>query len=333
MDTKTINNWSKYLPPDQTIWHGRSNGQQALRFHEIVKCIDLRQDKLNINDAEAFALIGFACDEGIKRNQGRPGASHGPAAFRKALANFPFPVTKNTQIYDVGNIICLDGDLEASQSALSEILESLFRQGVHPVLIGGGHEIAWGHYQGIINAHPKLDLAIVNIDAHLDLRPLQDGNKGTSGTSFLQIAEECRLNKRPFNYTCIGLQSLATTPNLYLQAENLKANIVHAEEIHLQGLNHCLFVLDELIRQHEAIYLTICLDVFAAPVAPGVSAPQPLGLYPWHVTAILRHLIASGKVISFDIAELSPAFDQNGVTANLAADLAATFLTRYDWQD
>ena len=53
------------------------------------------------------------------------------------------------------------------------------------IVIGGGHETAWGHFQGL--AHPNKDIAILNFDAHFDLRPLINGQLGSSGTPFRQI--------------------------------------------------------------------------------------------------------------------------------------------------
>ena len=61
--------------------------------------------------------------------------------------------------------------------------------------------------------------------------------------------------------------------------------------------------------------------VFAAPFAPGVSAVQPLGLYPWHVIPLARQLAASGKVLSYELSELSPRYDIDQRTARLAANL------------
>jgi formiminoglutamase (EC 3.5.3.8) len=40
-----------------------------------------------IPDAQGIALLGFVCDEGVRRNQGRTGAAEGPQAIRQALAN------------------------------------------------------------------------------------------------------------------------------------------------------------------------------------------------------------------------------------------------------
>lgn len=82
-----------------------------------------------------------------------------------------------------------------------------------------------------------------------------------------------------------------------------------------------------MITKKRAIYLTIDLDVFSSSYAPGVSAPQPLGLFPWHVIPILKKLTQTGKIVAFDICELNPRHDLEELTAKLSALLAVTFIT------
>ena len=53
--------------------------------------------------------------------------------------------------------------------------------------------------------------------------------------------------------------------------------------------------------------------------APGVSAPQSLGLDPEVVLPLLKHVLRTRKVRGFDICEISPRFDQDNTTANLGA--------------
>ena len=77
--------------------------------------------------------------------------------------------------------------------------------------------------------------------------------------------------------------------------------------------------LDEFIAQNDCIYLTICSDVFSSAFAPGVSAPQPFGLHPEIGLKLIKHIAGSKKVISFDIAEVLPRFDEDNRTAKLAA--------------
>lgn len=258
-------------------------------------------------------LLGFCCDEGVKRNNGRVGAVDGPSAFRKV----------NRHSYkDAGDIICKDGDLEAAQQELGEAVKKIVDKGNFPILIGGGHEIAYGHYLG----HPDYeDLAILNIDAHFDLRPLLDGNKGTSGTSFTQIGIDRKEKNLPFNYYCFGIQRRGNQPFLFEEAKRLSVDFLYADTIQSDPQKASNWI-EEIINRHERILLTICLDVFAQAFAPGVSAPQPLGLYPKDVIPVIELIAQSKKAIGLDVAELNPAYDQDGQTARLAGALMNLFL-------
>lgn len=307
MPTLTPSTLKHYIPPDRLIWQGRVD--EGKRFHQLVEPIDLRQQ---FKPNQKFALIGFACDEGVKRNSGRAGAKEGPKAFRQALAKLPSVIS----FHDVGDIVCDDGDLETAQEALGHVVGLLLSHGVFPFVVGGGHEVSWGHYLGIAETKKNQHLSIVNFDAHYDLRPLLNG-KGTSGTSFTQIKNH--IDK--FDYTCIGIQRYGNTDALKQRAKELGVNTVYAEDV-----DHELNPLDAVISRSQSIFLTVDLDVFATPFAPGVSAPQALGLTPSQIIKALEQLASSKKLVSFEIAELNPAYDPDGRTAALAASLASVVL-------
>jgi formiminoglutamase len=177
----------RYLPPDPNQWRGRADTPPASCFFQIMQTMNLLESRPFQATQPTFALIGFRCDEGIRRNHGRIGAVEGPAAIRHALGRLPVQKT-NFLCYDAGNITCADGDLETSQRALGEVIQLLLDQQIIPIVLGGGHELAWGHYQGIARAYPDKHLGIINFDAHFDMRPLLPEQHGSSGTSFLQIA-------------------------------------------------------------------------------------------------------------------------------------------------
>lgn len=309
----------EYRPPQAKWWQGRSDGSNAKRYHEVIHCINILQD-LPLAHGNVIALIGFACDEGIRRNQGRPGAIQGPEAFRREFANLPVHLKKDTAIYDIGDIMCYEGDLESAQKALADVTDALLKLGVIPVVIGGGHELSWGQFQGLALANPEASYSIVNFDAHYDLRPLLEGGRGSSGTSFRQIADYCRRNNLEFDYTCIGVQRISNTTQLFEEARSLKVNSIFADQVMIKP-QEIYDAITEIISKDKPIYLSLCLDVFAAPFAPGVSAPQPLGLYPWQVVPIINHLIKSGKVATIGVAELAPPYDQDNRTARLAAQI------------
>lgn len=319
-------NWTKYYsPPKNLLWQGREDTPvhsaffQIVHLHNILTDKNFEQKKLGSQNL-VFGLIGFCCDEGIKRNLGRVGAAEGPQALRQALAKLPVH-NQNFSFYDIGDIICIDDDLESAQQALADVVSHLLHNNIIPIVIGGGHEVAWGHYQGIVKKSPQKKLGIVNFDAHFDMRSLLSNNQGSSGTPFLQIAQDCEMHKRLFDYNCIGIQPTGNIRQLFETAKKYDVKFILAEELHQNDFQKCTGLLNALNDKNEIIYLTICLDVFAACYAPGVSAPQPLGLTPWQVIPLIRQLARSGKVVSYDIAEFCPKYDTNQQTAKLAAAL------------
>lgn len=313
-----------YFPPLQGLWQGRIDGPGNERLHEAIELVnDL--SSLTSPKTPAYAFVGFACDEGVKRNHGFSGAALGPKALRQALSTLPIP-QEGISFYDCGNVVCEGEALEEAQEELAQIVETLLNKRIHPIVLGGGHELSWGQYKGIYKAFPKKKILMVNFDAHFDLRPLVDGHLASSGTSFRQISDHCKEHNLSFDYSCFGVQKSGNTKSLFNKAKALNVRYVSAEDFHLGGIEIALEQLESSLATCDAVYLSICLDVFAAAFAPGVSARQPLGLCPWHILPLLSLLAASGKVVSLDIAELSPPRDQDNITAQLGAALLFHYL-------
>ncbi len=322
---------TRYLPPDPTLWQGRADTPPNSCFFQIMQLVNLLEGPSLEIKQPTFALLGFRCDEGVRRNLGRVGAAEGPTALRQALAKLPVQ-KQNFSCIDVGSITCADGDLETSQKALGEVVAILLEHKIKPILLGGGHEIAWGHYQGIASAFPKKNIGIINFDAHFDMRPLLPHEKGSSGTPFLQIAKAHEKNKRRLDYNCVGIQHAGNIRQLFETAKQFNAKVMLADELHQGQFEKSIDFIDRVIDQNELVYTSLCLDVFAASTAPGVSAIQPLGLLPWHVIPLVRQLAASGKVVSYDIAELCPRYDFDQCTAKLAANLVYEIIHHHNEQ-
>lgn len=308
-----------YHPPEKKPWQGRPDSPESACFFQVIQTLNLNETKIPKADKQVFALVGFCSDEGIRRNLGRIGAASGPNAIREILAKLPIQ-KPNFICYDVGDIVCVDEDLESAQSALGEVVNLLLQAGLTPLVMGGGHELAWGHYQGIAERYPDETLGIVNFDAHFDMRPLLPNGDGSSGTPFLQIALAHKKANRRFDYNCIGIQHAGNTRQLFDTAKKYNAQVILADDLHQGFMDKCVNFIDRVVDQNQIIYMSLCLDVIAAPYAPGVSAPQALGLTPWQIMPLVRQLAASGKVVSYDIAELSPRFDIDHRTAKLAAN-------------
>ncbi|ASQ45294.1 formimidoylglutamase [Legionella clemsonensis] len=313
-----------YDPPDFSLWHGRKDSLSGERFFQRINLVDLSLQHLS-DGQQDIAILGFCSDEGIKRNEGRIGAQYGSLKLREQLAKLPCHTPK--QLFDVGNIVCNSGQLEEAQAQLAKLVSYLQKKHYKTIVFGGGHEVALGHFLGLVSSYPKL--GIINFDAHFDLRPLVRESYGTSGTPFRQIAQFCEQNQLPFNYCCLGIQALGNTKSLFDAADELNVSFLTAEQIHTENIAWQTAFLDSFLLNHDAIYLTICLDVFAECFAPGVSAPQPMGLTPWQTLPLLKYILQTGKVVSFDVAELSPPLDSEQKTIRLSANLVAELLDYY----
>jgi len=325
--------YTSYEKLSDNIWKGRVDSESnfdAFRWHQWIELKDLNDLSLKTFDGPlGFGILGFCSDEGVRRNKGRVGASKGPNSIRKELNNRPCTFSKDVKIYDFGNITCTDGNLEKSQKQLDEAVNKILSLNLFPILLGGGHEIAFGHYSGIKNflnnSHCKANIGIINFDAHFDIRPYPKG--GTSGTMFRQIADQCHLENIPFSYMCIGVQKSGNTVDLFKTAKKLGASYMLEKDIVDADIWSIFEKVDEFIKNKDQLYVTICSDVFSSAFAPGVSATQPFGLNPERVLKILKYLLKSNKVISFDIAEVSPRFDFDNTTANLASIIVYSIVT------
>lgn len=312
-----------YEPTKQSIWQGRKDSLPGERFFQRVTVLDLANHELPAS-SHSTVFLGFCSDEGIQRNEGRVGAKTGPLHLREQLAKFA--CQSNQQFIDVGNIVC-ENDLETAQEQFAQLISYCHQKGNKTVAFGGGHEIAWGHFLGLTSHYPKL--GIINFDAHFDLRPVNDRGYATSGTPFRQISEYCLQNQLNFDYCCLGIQKIANTQSLFDCAKELKVSYLSTEQINEESFAWQIAFLDEFILRHDSIYLSLCLDVFAECYAPGVSAPQAMGLTPGQALPLLKYILQTGKVVSLDVAELSPPLDEGKKTARLAASLVAEMLDYY----
>lgn len=314
-----------YRPPDSAIWKGRVDsldGESGARLHQVISYVNLTNVLApRFSEQNHFALLGFCCDEGVKRNLGRPGAKEGPAAIRKAMRNFAVHFdTSHVRVYDAGDVICPGENMEAAQEMLGSKVYQLLKAGFKPIVLGGGHETALGHFLGVNQfvKEKEQHANIINVDAHFDLRKYD--KRGNSGTPFLQISELLKSQNRPFNYLVLGINESSNTKALYNTADRLETKWISNVQLQ-QDKESCEKMIDDFISTNPHTYLSIDLDAIQEAFAPGVSAPGTLGLDPSMLVSLVKRITSSHTVLSMDIVELNPSFDIDNRTARLAAQI------------
>ncbi|MDM2733673.1 formimidoylglutamase [Citrobacter youngae] len=304
-----MTNWQ---PASPALWQGRDDRAEsptALRLFQTIMLSPAFSPEMH---AEQIALLGFACDEGVKRNQGRTGAAGAPDALRKALANLASHAG-HQRLVDLGNIVAQAPDLEGAQQALRTAVQRCLQAEMRTFVLGGGHETAFAHGAGVLDAFPQAKVGIVNLDAHLDLRYAE---QPTSGTPFRQLAHLCEQQQREFHYACVGVSRAANTQALWDEAQRLGVTVV--EDLHCDTAQA---QLAQFVANMDVIYLTIDLDVLPVWEMPAVSAPAALGVPLATLLGLIEPLCRSGKLQAVDMVEFNPRFDDDGRAARVAARL------------
>jgi len=220
-----------------------------------------------------------------------------------------------TGMVDAGNVVCT-GNLEADQEDLAEVVASHLSDGIVCIVLGGGHETAFGHYLGYVKS--SRTPAILNVDAHADVRELvvEGGHSGSPFRQALELGE-----RAPERYTVFGLQpqSVSRRHVEYLD-ENPTSRIWRSEST--------VDKFDEILADGSSeLMVTFDLDAVDEAFAPGVSAPCANGLQVEDWLKMSRASGVASHVTSMDVCEFNPLHDIEGRTARLAALTVWTFVS------
>jgi formiminoglutamase len=291
----------------------------------------------------AVALIGFPCDEGVRRNGGRVGAGEAPDRIRQWLYRLtpgrdPRLTALITRCRDFGNLR-VDADLETAQARLGQAVAACLDHDTLPIVLGGGHETAYGHFLGYVEAQRVV--SILNWDAHADVRPLVAGG-GHSGSPFRQAIEHPSGLCRSYRVAGALPHATATAHVEYVAAHG--GQIVWRDEVTAERTAALYRAAVErrrtdverlgpgIVREPKAesrepnLLVSFDIDAVDQAFAPGVSAPATGGLTLEQWLHAARHAGRSPHVRSIDLVEMNPRLDRDDQTARLAALTVWTFL-------
>ncbi|MFL0352748.1 formimidoylglutamase [Xanthomarina sp. GH4-25] len=207
------------------------------KFGEHIKMItDISNiyEQLKSLDVD-YVIIGLPEDVGVFANYGKSGASTAWEATIKILLNIQSNAfTHAEKVLILGH---LDFEIERNKvskliqnnskdmtkarkivskidAEVSDIIYKIVKAGKTPIIIGGGHNNAYGNLKGsslALNSH----MNVVNLDAHTDFRK-EEGRH--SGNGFSYAYSEGFLK----NYFIFGLHENYTSTDIFKTIESLK---------------------------------------------------------------------------------------------------------------
>lgn len=200
-----------------------------IKFGEKMITIPKEENPIEfIKKSEAkYVLFGIPEDVGVCANFGRPGTASAWKSAISSIANIQHNrFCKGSQIIILGTLDVseemetakkLDFHNIGDRKELSSLVENIDKDVVHivtniikcgkiPIIIGGGHNNAYGNIKGAALALGK-PINAINFDAHSDFRILEGRH---SGNGFSYAFEEGFLKK----YFIFGLHENYTSKNV-----------------------------------------------------------------------------------------------------------------------
>jgi formiminoglutamase len=296
--------WS-YLRPAASDLFYRRNDPNDQRLGEIVI------PGTDGYDAAQVVILACPQDIGVQRNRGRPGAAQGPDAIRRCLYRLGITGLINVTICDLGDV-STEGDLEAIHDRLRALAAYIIADGKLLIMLGGGNDISFPDMAALASVAPPPVLAI-NIDAHYDVRADQPAN---SGTPYRQLIESGFI--APHRYWVFGVQPFANASAYTEYLREQGATIVELSTARHYGVADTMRTMLST-SDAASIGWGFDLDVVQAAEAPGVSAPNPLGMRGDELVALAALAGAEPRTRLIEFSELNPQYDLDDRTARLAA--------------
>ncbi len=260
-------------------------------------------------------LLGFPCDAGVEINGGRPGARHGPEKFRSWIRRYGTADNPEMDI-DLSGITLADaGDIPAnlpldqSHTALTQQTASILQKGGIPFVIGGGNDQSWPNARALLDSKPATPVGVINIDAHLDVRPLKDG-QAHSGSPFRLLLEDSRFTGEHFIEFAAQGSQVSREHTRFVQ--DRKGHIIWYSEVSRGDAASEAFrgALGRLAWECDSLFVSFDLDSIRASDAPGVSCPSVLGLRAKEAFEMAFAAGAHPKVDLFDLSEYNPLIEE-----------------------
>ena len=244
----------------------------------------------------------------------RPGTRFGPARIRavsdgleefspvldRELADVPF--------YDAGDMDLAPGRVRESLSAIEEAVAAAVGRGQLPVVLGGEHLLTLGAVRGVLRHVP--DLAVIQFDAHADLRDDYLGEKLSHATVMRRVAELIG----PGRLYQLGIRSGTADEFRFGSAQT------NFYPLPLGGTMAELAERAAAAVGSRPVYITLDIDVVDPGFAPGTGTPEPGGVTPGQLLQAL-YALSELNVVGIDVVEVCPPQDVSDVTSVLAAKI------------
>lgn len=234
------------------------------------------------------------------------GTARGPEAIRLASAKQieTFVIDKDADIYEMCSIFDIgDVKIRRAKSAkrivetvgrsVAQTANELRRLGKIPLLLGGEHTLTYYQLSEFAGSHP----AVLHFDAHRDMKPEYEGMKFCHTTPFYHLLEAVGGK----NIVQLGIRQADKNENEIAHSSGVTT--FDAWKVH----NDLSAVKSYLTRftANRNVYISFDIDAYDLPYVPCTGTPEPFGLDPFQVSALIDAISPSATLVGLDMVEVA----------------------------
>eukprot|EP01130_Rhizamoeba_saxonica_P013443 TRINITY_DN573_c0_g1_i5.p1 TRINITY_DN573_c0_g1~~TRINITY_DN573_c0_g1_i5.p1 ORF type:complete len:255 (-),score=46.92 TRINITY_DN573_c0_g1_i5:117-881(-) len=227
-----------------------------------------------------------------------------------ALVNIEYGYDiRHLRIHDSGDI---DPDHELSLEQCHELLKQkvahIISEGKLPFVIGGGNDQSYANAAGLMDTLDCESVGVINIDAHLDVRPLKEG-KVHSGSPFYLLLEDEKFNTNGGCFTEFGVQgSQCSAEHWEYVKSKPNTEVLFLSQVRIEGVQPSFKRF--LSTSGKNLFVSFDVDSISSRDCPGVSCPANVGFTSEEALVIAEASGKCKKVKLFDISEYNPDIEE-----------------------
>ena len=240
----------------------------------------------------------------------RPGTRFGSAAIRhesygiESYSPYQDKDLEDANVIDLGDLELCFGDVNKALDRIEERTRHVLHASKRPFMLGGEHLVTLGAFRAVAAMYP--DVHIIHFDAHADLRDDYLGAK-LSHACVLRRCWELVGDGRIHQF---GIRSGDREEFAWGRTH------VSTRRFDFEGLEETLNQLEG-----KPVYFTVDLDVMDPSIFPGTGTPEPGGVTFDALRQAVTLVCSRAKVVGCDVNELSPHYDQSGVSTIVACKI------------
>ena len=269
------------------------------------------------------AVLGLPFDCGLSAT--RFGSRMGPNAIRHASVLTgellrDADIDPLDRVIDAGNVVIPAGDIHDAFESIEQAMTKILEAGCIPLTLGGDGSVSLPQMRSIKRARGPV--AVLHFDAHTDSAKLASNDHYDNATQFTHAVNESLIDMAHAIH--IGTRAPVNAADDIAYTRGLGYEVIPYDVVRDWGETKLIDHLQQRVCGKK-VYLCFDMDFFDPSVAPGVQTPTPGGALAAEGLALLRGLRGL-DIVALDINTVTPLHDPAGVTATLAASVAAEML-------